>query len=94
MGRTRCSAHGSMMMVVVMMTADGGFIGVTLNLVAEFPLRFRFNGHMGDPVVGKHLSNGVFNGVKLGVCYKVHGGAAVLTVHAPQMDMVYIQHAV
>lgn len=55
-----------------------------------FVLCFQLKSHMSDSVFPELLSNPFFDLMRFAVCYNVHGGIVVLTVHAPNMNMVNV----
>ena len=53
---------------------------------------FQFQGGMADIVFQQFFANGCFNGVGSVVGDDMHSGAVGLPIHAPDVDMVDIQH--
>ena len=60
--------------------------------VAMFSSRFQFKGDMTNAMLPQFLSNTFFDFVGSCIRHNVHSGIVILTVHAPNMNMVHIQN--
>ncbi len=78
--------------MVVMMVAVGG-VGfyVATFVVAVVCGSFQLQGGMGDSVLVELFTDQVLNGVGICICYDVEGGAVVVAVQAPNVEVVDLQ---
>ena len=61
-------------------------------LVAMFPFAFQLKCNMTNAMLPELPANLFFDRMRIAVCYNVHGGIVVLTVHAPNVKMMDIQN--
>ena len=54
---------------------------------------FEFKGCVNDAVLLQFRTDSLFDLVRSGVCYNVHGGVVTLTVHAPNVNVVNALYA-
>ena len=80
------------MMVVVRMVT--GVFDVTLLLMTMLTLCFYFKCCVADSVFTQLFSDSVLDVVSVFVCNYMHGGVIVVTIHAPDVNVVYADYAV
>lgn len=76
---------------MVVMVMDGGSLRhAAAGVVADFMFCFQFQCCVADAQSGQRITDLLFYLMWVPVCDNMHGGAVILTVHAPYMHMVYI----
>ena len=64
-----------------------------MDVPAVFICSFQLQCGMTDPVVFQFMADGLLDKGRLPVCDDVHGCVICVSVHAPYVDMVYVDHA-
>ena len=77
-----------MMMVSALFVVDGAIL-----FVAMLAGGFELEGCVGDAVLGELLADGVLNMVRVSLGDHVEGCVIVISVHAPNVDVMHILHA-
>ena len=83
-----------MVMMVMVVRISVGSSGVAVHFVAMLPLGLQLQRGMMDPMLRQLLPNGFLDSVRFAVGHNVQSGVMVVSIQAPNVDMVCIQHAV
>ena len=83
-----------MMVVMVMMAGVLSIFYMAMVFVAMLALSFKLKGSVHYTVLTQFLAYLVLDMMRLTVCDNMHGCIAALSIQAPHMDMVNVQHAV
>ena len=83
-----------MMMVMMMVVMTAGMVmgNMALSCIAGLTLRLKFQRTMDDSVLLQFLPHRRFQGGRLPVCNDMHCSVVILSVYAPDMNMVHIQN--
>ena len=76
------------MSVPALLVVDGAVV-----LVAMLAGGFKFEGCVGNTVLGKFFANGVLDVVRVSLGYHVEGCIIVVPIHTPNVDVVNVMHA-
>ena len=80
--------------MMVMMTAAAFFMvfHMAVLFMAMFAGCFQLQSGVDDAMLPQLPAHSVLNVVRVTFCHNVHGGIVAVAVHAPDMNVMHIQH--